>query len=327
MALDRAEFEETFTEGDARTVKDFMTEIANATLIPYANYVNYTITFDSEDNIIDSLRPRDTFHVSENESRWDKLRQLGGWTGNKMRVENDSELHSFNPVTTGSTFDYEYKLVVSGEHSFSSKELRNRFVAPNNVAVRSFAGDDPQFAFTATSATSFALARKSETLRFRLTSNTEAENIALARIESHELDADVGAVSVPMNVGQEIWDYIKVTDSRQGDSRIGNVRQLTRNVQIPQRGGKLIFNMDIRFGTTVGLTPITLGQESTLVLQVQALVEAYNGLRDDLYGDERGEGGVLGLIESLAIHLDQHHDVFITKNLVAEDTAFMPVEE
>ncbi len=329
MAMDKALSDEAFTEGDSRTVKDFITAIANAALIEYSagGYTNYTVTYDSVDSIIDSLKPRTALQISENDTRMDKITQLLGWTGSKMRVEDDGEIHIFNPVTTGSTYDYEYKFDVASEHTFLSKELRNRFVNPNRVRILSFDGDDPQFSSSATSATSFALFPKTETLRFRLVSNAEALLIAQARIETYELNADVGAVTVPMNVGQEVWDFIKVTDSRQGDSVTGNVRSLRRHIKVPLGAGRFIWDTSIRFGTVPGLRPILLGAEANLAVSVQSLIEAYNGLREDLYGDDQGEGGVLGLIRDLAVHVDQHHDVFITKNLHSTDTAIMPVEE
>lgn len=320
MAMDKAESELTLEDGDARTVKDLITAIARKTLAPYTNYIDYTVTYDSEDSIINSLKPRSAFQISENDNRWEKISQLLGWTGNKMRAENDAALHTFNPTTTGSSYDYEYELAVSGEHTFFNKELRNRFVNPNKVVVKSFEADEPQFSGSATSATSYALFPKTRTLRFRLVSDTEASNIATARIETHELDADVGAVSVPMNVGQEVWDYIKVTDSRQGDSRVGNVRQITRRVQVPQRGGQFVFSMDIRFGKTVGLAPITIGQEANLALSVQALVEAYNGMREDMLG-------ILEKLNEIIAHLNSLHEFFYSKHIHATDIMRIPVEE
>ncbi|KKN75034.1 hypothetical protein LCGC14_0385360 [marine sediment metagenome] len=330
MAMDKAESELTLEEGDARTVKDLITAVARKTLTPYTNYEDYTVTYDSEDNVINSLKPKTAFQISENDNRLEKIKQLIGWTGNKMRMEADGNIHTFDPKSAV-PFDYEYKFDVADEHTFLSKELRNRFVNPNKTIVKSYEGDDPQFSGNDTSATSNALFPKTETLRFRLVSNTEASNIASARIESHELDSDVGAVTVPMNVGQEVWDFIKVTDSRQGDSVTGNVRSLRRHVKVPLGGGRFIWDTSIRFGTVPGLAPILLGRGaglgSNLAVSVQALIEAYNGLREDLYGDDQGEGGVLGLIRDLALHVDAHHDTFITKNLHSTDTAFMPVEE
>ena len=46
---------------------------------------------------------------------------------------------------------------------------------------------------------------------------------------------------VPMNVGAEVWDYVKVTDPRTGGSRVGNIGSIVRRYE----NGK--FTMDIRF--------------------------------------------------------------------------------
>ncbi len=325
MAMDKAESELTLTDGDARTVKTLATAVSNATLTPYTNYTNYTITYDSEDNIIGALKPKDSFNIGINESRWSKLSQLFGWTGNKIRAEDDGNLHSLNPTTTGSTYDYEYKLAVSGEHTFFNKELRNRFVNPNKVIVESHEAHDPQFTGNATSATSFALFPKTETLRLRLPSDTVASNIASARIETYELNAEKGSVKVPMNVGQEVWDYIKVTDSRQNDSREGNVRYIQRNVEVTPNG--LIWDMEIRFGKTVVLpSPIFFGERveqradlTNISATVNALIEAYNSLNTSVNALIDNQGLILD-------HLQSHHEVFVTKNLTGRDIMTIPSE-
>ncbi len=319
MAMDKAESELTLEDGDARTVKDLITAVARKTLTPYTNYEDYTVTYDSEDSIINSLKPKTAFQISENDTRLEKIKQLLGWTGNKMRIEADGNIHTFNPVTTGSTYDYEYKFDVADEHTFISKELRNRFVNPNKTVVKSYEGDDPQFSSSATSATSNALFPKTETLRFNLISDTEASNIATARIETHELDADVGAVTVPMNVGQEAWDFIKVTDSRQGDSVTGNVRSLRRHVKVPLRGGRFIWDTSIRFGKVPGLAPITLGAEANLAVSVQALIEAYNGIREDMLE-------MLDTQNLIIAHLISHHEFFYSKHLHGVDIMRIPGE-
>ncbi len=321
MAMDKAESELILTEDDARTVKDLLTAVANASLTPYSGYTNYTVTYDSEDVVINFLKPKDSFQVAENENRLDKIIQLMGWTGNKWRVEADGNIHTFNPVTSGSTYDYEYKLAVASFHTFLNKELRNRFVNPNKVIVKSHDAHEPQYTGSATSAASFALFPKTETIRLKLNSGSDATDIAAARIETHELDADTGAVSVPMNVGQEVWDFINMTDSRQGDSRKGNVRQIIRNVQVPQRGGRFVFDMSVRFGKTAGLIPILLGQApgEDLSVSVQALIDAYRGLRED----------VNTLVEKLAEiidHVNRHHEVFHSKAITAENTMRIPGE-
>ncbi len=324
MAMDKAESELTLTDGDARTVKTLLTAVANASLTPYTNYTNYTVTYDSEDNVIDALKPKDSFNIGINENRWSKVSQLLGWTGNKIRAEDDGNLHTFNPTTTGSTYDYEYKLAVSGEHTFFHKELRNRFVNPNKVVVESHEAHDPQYTGSDTSATSFALLPKTETIRLRLASDVEANNIATARIETYELNAEKGSVKVPMNVGQEVWDYIKVTDSRQGDSREGNVRYIQRNVEVTRNG--LVWEMEIRLGRTAVLpSPIFFGESgqradtANLSASLNALIAAYNSLNTS----------VIALIENQNLiidHLNSHHERFLTKDLISTDVMTIPSE-
>ncbi len=255
MGLDKAESEYTQESDDGTTATSLITSIVNGTLTTFSNYISYFPTFDSSDPIIGSFTPADYFIVRENDNRLDKVVELLGWTGEKMRAEDDGKIHFFDPTISGASFDYEYKLLVAGEHTFFNKELSNRFVQPNKVVVKSRDAHSPQYSGSATSATSFALDSKIETIKLRLPSNALAASIAAARIESYELNAETGAVEVPMNVGQEVWDYIKVTDSRQGDTRTGNVRFITRTVSIPGRGGSPTFRMFIGFGTLTEHTP------------------------------------------------------------------------
>ena len=135
----------------------------------------------------------------------------------------------------------------------------------------------------APSSTSFALAPKTETLERRLVSITEADNIATARIESYELGAQQGSVTVPINVGQELWDYIKATDSQSSDSKEGNIRRLVYDIVGPTKGQREVFDMEIFFGTDV-LSPITatLPTGSDLAVTVNDLISRFNTLNQNL---------------------------------------------
>ena len=82
----------------------------------------------------------------------------------------------------------------------------------------------------------------------RLVSDAQAGSIASAMIERYELDAERGFAVVPMNVGQELWDYVKVTDSRQNDTRVGNIQFIRRDVAISFTGAPLTWTMMIAFG-------------------------------------------------------------------------------
>lgn len=243
MAMDMAESELNPTADDVDTIKTWMTAIANATLTPYTNYTNFTITYDSDDNVVNSFKPADYFRVGINSDRRAKFNELMAWTGVKKRVEADEKIHIFDPKTTGD-YDYEYKLAVASEHTFFNKTLRNRFVNPNKVIVKSHESHSSQYSNSAISSTSNALAPKTETVIARLASNDMAGNIATARQEGYELDAETGSGEVPMNVGQELWDWVKITDSRENDSRDGNVRYISEVCG----SSPPVFRMTIRFG-------------------------------------------------------------------------------
>ncbi len=324
LALDLAESELTLTDGDVRTVKTLLTAIASASLVPYSNYTNYTVNYDSEDNVIDSFKPKESFRVGINASRLSKIKELFAWTGNKMRVEADGQIYTFNPVTTGTTYDYEYRLAVSTYHTFFNKELRNRFVNPNKEVVASHPSHSPQYSSSATSATSFALFPQTHTTYLRLGSDSEASNIASAIKERYELDSEVGSVKVPMNAGQEVFDFINVTDSRQGDSRKGNVRYIRRDVEIPQRRGRLLWDMEIKFGKTI-LQPLSLsplvgltekratGEPAQTQVSINALIDAYNGLNADLISTIEKLNEVIGFVNT------QVDDGYFRKLTVTED--------
>ena len=285
MAEDKAESEYTPDSDDTKTVKTLITEIVNADLDPYTRYEIFNATFDSKDTIIDTFVPKDYFTISENDNRLEKVEELLAYTGVKKRPENDGKLHFLDPTTTGTTYAYEYKFNVSGDHTFWNKSIRLRFVNPNREIVKSGEGHDNPYSGEATSATSYALAPKTHTVRRRLTSSTEAGNIAAAMIESNELDDERGFVTVPMNVGQERWDYIKVTDSRQGDTRVGNIQYLQRNVKIPLGREPMTFNMTLSFGKlapsvlanmALGTQEISAQAVADALLELWVLVNSYS---------------------------------------------------
>ena len=47
-------------------------------------------------------------------------------------------------------------------------------------------------------------------------SNDEADVIANAWLANQEKTATKGTVEVPINVGQELWDYVEIHDTRLG---------------------------------------------------------------------------------------------------------------
>jgi len=248
LAQDKGVSRYTQTSADTNTVKTLISAIAAKTLTPYTDYTAVTATYDSEDSIIDSFKPADFFSVETNETRLEKIKELLSYTGCKMRFEDDGQMHILDPVTTGTTYAYEYRLAVATYHTFFSKAIRERFINPNKEIVSSHTDHTPQYSGNATSATSYALDPKIRTTQRRLASSAQGTVIAGALIEQTELASERGSITVPMNVGQEVWDYVLVTDSRQGDTRAGNVQHYQRRVKVPEGNERVTWEMTIRFG-------------------------------------------------------------------------------
>jgi len=194
----------------------------------FAHCTAYVVVYDSEDSLIDTYLPKDALRIQKNDNRISVINRLLGYTACVKRFEDDGKMHIFTPTTTGSTYDYEYSLETA-DHKFFSKSQREALVIPNKVVVSSYEDDDDQYTGSATSAASYALLPKSEFVSRKLVSNAQATSIAEALISQAERAASRGSVSVPINVGAEVWDYVKVTDSRQSDSRTGNLHIVRRS--------------------------------------------------------------------------------------------------
>ncbi len=260
MAQDKAVAKHTQESSDTNTLKTLITAVAAASTnlsSAYNGYTAFTYTFEPvsasyplgyDDSIIDAFKPADYFSVQVNENRDDKIQELLNYSKCKRRAGSDGAMHVFLPTTSGTTYDYEYRLYVSGYHTFFQKNLRTRFVNPNKEIVSSSPDHTPAYTGSSTSATSYALAKKIHTTYRRLPSNAEADLIAAAIIERYELNTERGSAVVPMNCGQEIFDYIKVTDSSEGTTRTGNVQYIQRNCKVASDRDDGYYNMTIRFG-------------------------------------------------------------------------------
>ena len=240
----------TQESGDTNTVKALLDAIAAPTLTPYTNYPAVTLTYDTgyDDSIINAFKPAEYFSVSVNNTRDDKISELLAYTHCRRRAEADGAIHIFQPTLTGTTYDYEYQLATDTYHTFFSKALRHRFVKPNKEIVSSHPSQG-SYTGSATSATSYALRKKIRTTYRRLASSAQAALIAAAIIERSELAAERGSAVVPMNCGQELFDYVKITDARENsDYRVGNVQYIQFNCSLGMGNSEGRFDMTIRFG-------------------------------------------------------------------------------
>ena len=202
----------------------------------------YEVVYDSEDSLIDSYIPADSFNIRHGESRLDVIDKLLYHTGCQRIFKADGKIHIFVPTTTGTTYDSEYTLAAG--HPFFAKALRKALVIPNKIVVQSNPDDTAQYSGESTSAASYALMPVSDFYRTLLESGAQANSIAAAIISRLEIEAQQGGASVPVNCGAELYDYINVIDSREADSKAGNIGSL--NIVYDAR--KPEYSMSFSFG-------------------------------------------------------------------------------
>lgn len=277
MADDKASTSYIPTSADVKTVKTLSGEILGATLACFNHCAAYEVAWDSEDGLIDSLKPRDSFRIYVGGSRLAAVRRLLSYTKCVMRAGADGSVHIFEPVTTGAVYDYEYSL--ESGHTFFSKAYRHRLVVPNYIVVMSQPDDEPQYSGHAQDNESYALLPKRDYEQMRLESDAQAASIAGAILAGHRLWSEAGDASVPLNAGAEVFDYVKVTDERENDFRIGTLGSLTRRYT----AGSPLWRMTFSFGSWTNVRKVlaSLGLSST-----DELEEYFTRLKvKDLYAE------------------------------------------
>lgn len=195
-------------------------------------------------------------------------------------------------VWTAVDFDYEYNDSAS-EHNFYNKSVRTRLVLPNKVWAGNHPDHEDSYSGTATDAASYAALGYyiTKTVYVRASGNAQCTLIAKAILQKYQLAAEKGSGFVPMNCGQEVMDYVKITDSWASDLRIGSIGYIHRHYT----PGK--FTMEFRFGTLeilglAGTVPPAIttvkhiyeGLENyqALVDMVESLIDDHNAMRESL---------------------------------------------
>ena len=245
MAQDEASESYVPTSEATETVKDLVNAIVGGSLAPFAHTKAFEVVWDEGyDTLADTFKPRDSFRVYTSGSRLAALRRVLDFTANVPRFEADGKLHLLQPVTTGVVFDSEYSLQ-RGSHAFFSKAYRDSLVFPNRIVISSQPDDDPQYLGESHVDGYDSLPENVKKTRFvqaRLESNDQAGDIAEALIEKAEMGSARGQFEAPLNLGCEVFDFVQVADSRQGDTRTGNLGYIHR------RFSKDKFSMTCGFG-------------------------------------------------------------------------------
>lgn len=208
-------------------------------------YPAYGLVFDSEDDLIDSFIPADSFRIGLNETRLQKVKQLLRYTDCIAVPKNDGLIHIINPTTSGTTYDNEFTLVYGRDyHNFFSKRFRRRIVSPNYITFKNHPSHSDSYTGSAKDASAdLTDMLERETHYVRATSDDQCTNLANALLSKYQMAAEKGAGVLPfVHFGQEIYDYTNFVDARAGDNRAGNVGNLT----IFYKPGR--FNMALGFG-------------------------------------------------------------------------------
>lgn len=348
LAEDRASGEYTPDTTDTDTVKTLFRKIAGDTgvtiLSVYNHCTSYDVTFDSEDDLIDSYVPKDSFAIYLNHTRLSKLQELLRFTQCVMQIGDDGKIHIQKPIISTSTawvadtayavgdrvvpttaneveykctsagtsdsseltwptevgetvadntvtwtvsFVYEYKMADS-YHTFFNKTYRKRLVIPNYIQVDSLESQTTAYTGFAKEASSSDLIEKRKFYRYRVSSNQDCTDLATARLSQYQLDAEGGHGIAPMNIGAELYDFVKITDRRQNDYVVGNISYLRMIVTRDE------YKMEFRFGklTLAGLMgtvapmissgSVTMADLMALIQNLMGYMEGLTGIVDSL---------------------------------------------
>jgi len=242
--IDKETEEWTPAGSQNKTVKDLLNEIIGATIDCFSHCHAYEVVWDDGyDTLANTYKPKDGFRIYSNNSRLAAIRRLLDFTQNVMRIGNDGKIHILKPTISGVSYNYEYSLETG--HTFFSKAYRKTLCIPNYIVVESKKDDDPFYEGFAKDQDSIDAFREvRQYFKTSLESDGQADDIAEAILSKYQLNAEMGAFSCPMNVGQEIFDYVKVTDEREDDYRKGNIGSITRKYNAE----KSIYNMQVSFG-------------------------------------------------------------------------------
>ena len=121
---------------------------------------------------------------------------------------------------------------LAGPHGFFVNTESQGVVIPNRVAIVS--GDISSGPATYSGVSNDAASQAEigviprVEIRHEITSDADALALAVVRLSQLSRDVIQGRVEVPMHVGQEVWDLVKVTDARTGRSPEGRVSQIIR---------------------------------------------------------------------------------------------------
>ena len=185
------------------------------------------VVLDSSDGIVDVTKP--TYSTDTGARVLDVIEDMMNYTKCGIRAGNDDKLHIFDISSVPGSPDYSY----DSDHCFYSDLRDVTMILPNKVIVVNAEQ-------VGTGVTPFyGVAEDSDAIaQFGLTvpqlvfadvqSDADAAQLAASRLSRIQKEAIKGTVGAPMNCGEELFDYVRITDNRANIDYYGWVGSLER---------------------------------------------------------------------------------------------------
>lgn len=182
------------------------------------------VQWDSDDGIINSMRP--VYTIENNASTLGVFKDLLGRTKSYARVGQDGTLH-LGSVANNPGVSASYDSLTSSIINLYGRKLQD----PTRVSIFNSKATEPGVATTGavvSDPSAELLQTITRIVDVEVQSSAEANQIAGAILRRAQMETVSGKLLSRMNVGQELWDYISVTDWRAGVSYQGWVGEITR---------------------------------------------------------------------------------------------------
>lgn len=192
---------------ETKTIQEIFTELLEG---PFTS-TGLTLTIDSNDGIFDTFKP---YYLSNiNDSVSNILSDLINLTNCGVRMETDG-MHVFAlPTSTSGATDF---ALGSSDHRFFSAVYDDEVSIPNRIIVVNDY-DTPVYFGYGIDTNSYGQLGYYVSRIFAVAgidNNTEATQMAEAILSAIMRQTSDGVVIVPHHCGLELYDYVKVTDTR-----------------------------------------------------------------------------------------------------------------
>lgn len=215
-----------------------------------------TVTKDSSDGIIDVTKP--TFSTESGARITSIIQDLINYTQCAARMEGDEKLHIFDISSAPGAPDYTYDTA----HAFRSDIRDVSLILPNKIIVVNAeqigTGVTPFFGEAEDAAAIARFTTITQLIYADVQSNDDATELATSRLARIKLESVRGTIEVPMNCGQELFDYVRVRDTRADLDFYGWVGSLER---VWEEG---VYKLTIGLGGLMGAVGIPSDDEYPL---------------------------------------------------------------